>query len=73
MKAQLEYAEEQALRRALMLAEGDKRRAMEMLEMKKSSFYARLQYYQIEDGNYKMSSGPGDSKILESERGFRPE
>ena len=47
LKAQLEYAEEQALLRALAAAEGDKRRAMELLEMKKSSFYERLQHYGI--------------------------
>ena len=47
LKAQLEYAEEQALLRALAVAEGDKRRAMELLEMKKSSFYERLQHYGI--------------------------
>lgn len=47
LKEQLERAEEQAIRRALLSAGGDRRAAMELLGMKKSSFYERLQHYGI--------------------------
>lgn len=47
LKEQLEYAEETAIRRALKEFDGNKQLAMRQLDMKKSTFYDRLQYYGI--------------------------
>lgn len=47
LREQLEHTEEQAIRRALERAGGDRRQAMELLRLKKSSFYERLQHYGI--------------------------
>lgn len=47
LKEQLEYAEETAIRRALKEFDGNKQLAMQQLDMKKSTFYGRLQYYGI--------------------------
>ncbi len=48
MRNVLEYTESRTLRSAMARFDGDKRKAMEMLGMKKSTFYERLQYYHIE-------------------------
>ena len=47
LREQLEYAEESAIRRALEEFDGNKRLAMRQLDMKKSTFYERLQHYGI--------------------------
>ena len=47
LKEQMEHAEEQAIRRALERTGGDRHQAMELLGLKKSSFYDRLQHYGI--------------------------
>ena len=47
LREQLEHTEKQAILRALERASGDRRQAMELLGLKKSSFYERLQHYGI--------------------------
>lgn len=44
----LEYTEARTIRAAMARFGGDKRKVMEMLGMKKSAFYEKLQYYHIE-------------------------
>ncbi|NCB62538.1 MAG: sigma-54-dependent Fis family transcriptional regulator [Clostridia bacterium] len=48
MREVMEYTEARTLRSAMARFDGDKRKAMEMLGMKKSAFYEKLQYYHIE-------------------------
>ncbi|MEG0755762.1 MAG: sigma 54-interacting transcriptional regulator [Oscillospiraceae bacterium] len=48
MREVLEYTEARTLRAAMARYDGDKHKAMELLGMKKSAFYEKLQYYKIE-------------------------
>lgn len=48
MREVLEYTEARTLRAAMARFEGDKKQAMDLLGMKKSAFYDKLQYYHIE-------------------------